>query len=114
MNRYCFALDLKKSPKLISAYVEAHKKVWPEVEAGFKATGIISLELYLVENRLFMIMDTSKVFSIKKKQSFDMNNQKIQQWEDEMERYQKLLPNTLKGTKWRLMNKIYKYSTPVS
>ena len=112
MNRYCFALDLKESPKLIAAYVEAHKRVWPEVEAGFKATGIITLELYHVENRLFMIMDTQTGFSFKKKQTYDNAQPKIKQWETEMERYQKLLPNTLTGTKWRLMERIYNYTKP--
>jgi len=110
MKKFCFALDLIDDEKLIEEYIIHHKNVWKEIEDSFKSSGINNLFIYNIENRLFMIMFTEDDFSLEKKTNNDLNNPKIQEWERLMSRFQKLLPNTKKGTKWRLMNEIYHFS----
>jgi len=106
-QRHCFALDLKNDTFLINEYIEYHKKVWPEITESIKGSGILNLEIYLVENRLFMIMETSASFSFDKKQESDNKNPKVQEWETLMWNYQQTIPNSKPGEKWRLMNKIF-------
>jgi L-rhamnose mutarotase len=106
--RYCFALDLKKDKKSILAYEIYHRQVWPEIEETIRKAKIKSLEIYRVENRLFMIMETKQGFSFIEKSRLDRKNSKVQEWEKLMDRYQKLIPNTKQGEKWRLMDRIYK------
>ena len=37
-KKYCFALDLKEDETLMEAYIEHHKKVWPEILQQIKST----------------------------------------------------------------------------
>lgn len=105
--RYCFALDLKDNEELILEYQAYHQAVWPEIIASIKEAGITGLEIYLVANRLLMIMETAKDFSFEKKKTADMANAKVQQWETLMWQYQQALPTAQPGEKWMLMNKIF-------
>jgi L-rhamnose mutarotase len=106
-QKHCFALDLKNDATLIKEYVEYHKNVWPEIIESIKGSHIENLDIYLVENRLFMIMETSPLFSLEKKEKIDQNNDKVQEWETLMWKYQQAIPNSKPGEKWRLMNKIF-------
>ena len=108
MQRYTLALDLKDDPVLIEEYKKYHEKVWPEIEASIFNSGIESMEIYLVSNRLFMIMEVNESFSFDKKSEMDANNQKVQEWETLMWKYQQALPFAKKGEKWILMDKIFK------
>ena len=108
MKRYCFALDLVDDEKLIQAYDTYHKKVWPEVLASIKASGIIDMEIYRVGNRLFMIMEVDSTFNVEQKKEIDASNPKVQEWETLMWQYQKALPWAKDGEKWIKMERIFK------
>ena len=106
-KRYCLALDLKPDKALMEEYEEHHRKVWPEILESIKTSGIRHMEIYRVENRLFMILQTDETFSFEKKAGLDASNKKVQEWEALMWRYQEALPGAKKGEKWRLMKKIF-------
>lgn len=105
--RYCLALDLINDAEKIAAYEAYHKNVWPEILDSIKESGIISMEIYSVENRLFMIMETDESFSFETKSISDAQNPKVQEWENLMWNYQQALPFAKSGEKWMLMNKIF-------
>jgi L-rhamnose mutarotase len=107
MNRYCLALDLKDDPALISEYEQYHEKIWPEIEKSIKESGIELMQIYRTGNRLFMIMETDENFSFDRKAAADQNNEKVQEWEDLMWKYQQALPGAKAGEKWVLMKKIF-------
>jgi L-rhamnose mutarotase len=109
-NRYCLALDLKNDDKLIAEYEEHHKNVWPEVIASIKDAGITALEIYRIGNRLFMIMEVNDSFDFNKKQEMDAANNKVQEWEALMWKYQQGLPMAKRGEKWMMMENIFKLS----
>ena len=67
MKRYCLALDLKENESAIKAYDDYHKQVWPEVKDSLKEAGILDMEIYRTQNRLFMILKTAPDFSFEKK-----------------------------------------------
>lgn len=106
-HRHCFALDLINDAELISAYKKHHENVWPEIIKSIKDSGIVALDIYLVENRLFMMIDVSEYFSFEAKADADANNPKVQEWETLMWKYQQALPTSKTNEKWRLMDKIY-------
>jgi len=105
--RYCFALDLKDDDQLISIYKKYHQKVWSEILASIKNSGIENLEIYLVATRLFMIMEVTASFSFDQKSKMDADNTKVQEWEALMWKYQQALPTAKEGEKWMLMDKIF-------
>ncbi len=107
MKRYCLALDLKNDEKLIAEYEAYHNAVWPEIEKSIRDAGIAKMEIYRIENRLFMIMETEDDFSFERKAAMDRGNEKVQQWETLMWTYQQALPTAKPGEKWMLMNKIF-------
>ena len=105
--RYCLALDLKDDPALIAEYERYHERIWPEIEASIRQSGIINMEIYRVGNRLFMIMETDNTFSFEQKAAADTASAKVQEWEALMWKYQQPLPMAKPGEKWLLMNKIF-------
>lgn len=105
--RYCLALDLKDDPVLIAEYERYHEAVWPEVLQSLRDAGITDMEIYRVENRLVLIMDTADDFSLDRKAEMDAANPKVQVWETLMWRYQAALPSAQPGQKWVLMKKVF-------
>jgi L-rhamnose mutarotase len=107
MKKFCLALDLKDDAKLISEYEAYHKAVWPEILKSITDSGITNMEIYRAGNRLFMIMETIDEFSFEAKSKADAANQKVQEWEQLMWKYQQGLPTAKEGEKWMLMQKIF-------
>ena len=106
-TRYCLTLDLKPDPEIIAAYEAHHQVVWPEVLASIEEAGILRMEIYRYANRLFMMMEVAPHFSFEKKAAADAANQKVQDWETLMWKYQQGLPGSKPGEKWVLMKKIF-------
>jgi len=108
-TRHCFALDLKDDPKLIQAYKEHHSKgnIWPEIIDSISSSGIEDLDIYLVGNRLFMVMDVNDDFSFAAKEAADLNNSKVVAWEELMWTFQQQLPWATGNEKWMLMEQIF-------
>ena len=105
--RYCLALDLQSDPALIAEYENWHREVWPEIKTSILDSGITHMEIYRLENRLFMIMETSSSFSFEKKSAADAANPAVEKWERLMWKYQVAIPGGRPGEKWRLMNIIF-------
>jgi L-rhamnose mutarotase len=105
--RYCLALDLKNEPGLIAEYERWHADIWPEIRASILDAGITDMEIYRLEDRLFMIMETDSSFSFERKAAADSANPAVQRWEELMWRYQSAIPGGKPGEKWRLMKKIF-------
>ena len=107
MKKHYFALDLKDDPQLIEAYDTYHQQVWPEIIKSIKDAGITQLEIYRYGNRLMMLMETDETYSAERKAAMDAANEKVQEWETLMWKYQQALPGAKPGEKWVQMNKIF-------
>jgi L-rhamnose mutarotase len=105
--RYCLALDLQQDDALIAEYEAWHRDVWPAIKKSILDSGIESMEIYRLEDRLFMIMETTPAFSFEKKASMDAANKEVQRWEELMWKYQVAIPGGKPGEKWRLMDRIF-------
>lgn len=62
MKRYCQTLELVGNSQMIESYIEAHRHVWPEIQEGIRSVGILDMQIYRLERRVFMIMDTTDDF----------------------------------------------------
>lgn len=107
MKRYCLSLDLKDDAALIAEYETYHQNVWPEILQSIKESGIEHMDIYRTGNRLFMIMEVNEQFSFERKAAADAANEKVQEWETLMWKYQQALPGSKPGEKWTLMNNIF-------
>lgn len=100
-------LDLKNDPALIQEYEEYHKAVWPEIKESILRAGVLSMEIYRWQNRLFMTMEVDETYTHERKAALDAEDSKVQEWETLMSKYQQALPGSLPGEKWQLMKNIF-------
>ncbi|MBE8714271.1 L-rhamnose mutarotase [Sphingobacterium hungaricum] len=107
MKRYSLALDLVNDPVLIAKYEDYHQAIWPEIKQSILDAGVVNMEIYRFENRLFMIMEVNDEFSFEKKGQLDAENEKVQEWEQLMWKYQSAIPGAKEGEKWVIMDKIF-------
>jgi L-rhamnose mutarotase len=107
MKRHCLALDLVNDRVLIAEYEAYHRAVWPEILASIRNAGIADMEIYRVDNRLFMIMEVTDSFNFEQKAAADATNEKVQDWEKLMWKYQQALPVAKPGEKWLMMERIF-------
>lgn len=106
-KQYYLTLDLKADDQLIAEYEEMHKAVWPEIIDSIKSSGVLNMEIYRTGNRLFMMMEVSEDFSFEQKAAMDAGNEKVQEWETLMWKYQQAVPGAKPGEKWMMMDKIF-------
>lgn len=109
-KRYCKTLTLKDNPELIEKYKEVHaiENTWPEVSQGMREMGILDMEIYIYENKLFMIMDT--VLDFDHQQAMQDLAQKPRQaeWERYVSQFQDSSEDETADDKWQLMERIFK------
>ncbi len=106
------ALDLKDDPELINEYQRYHEpqNAWPEITKSIKDAGIEEMQIYRIENRLFMIMDVNDSFDPDAKAAADAADPKVQEWEELMSQFQQPLRSAVAGEKWLAMDEIFRLS----
>jgi L-rhamnose mutarotase len=112
-QRKCFAVDLRDDPEVIAQYKRWHAPGGPPagVTRSLREAGIAVLEIYLIGNRLFMIMDVEPHYCAEAKARADATNPDVQAWNVLMNTLQQSLPYAREGGpstgKWRPMECIY-------
>lgn len=108
-KRYCLALDLRKDSALISQYKHVHTKegIWPEIPKGIKEAGISDMEIYLWDNRMFMILEAPLNWDYDSQMARLGKLEKQPEWSDYVWQFQQLLPYSKNGEKWMPMEKVY-------
>lgn len=109
-KRYCQTLDLKDDPALIELYRKYHSREesWPEIREGIRSVGILEMEIYLINTRLFMIVETPVDFN------WDTAFEKLAglprqaEWEERMSVFQVADPKAGSAEKWQLMERIFR------
>ena len=107
MKKYALALDLQDNETLIKEYEAYHRNFWPEIAKSIKDSGIVSMDIYRISNRLFMMIEVVDDFSFEAKAKADGANPKVVEWERLMWKYQQALPVAKPGEKWVLMDNIF-------
>ena len=90
VKRFCQTLDLKDNPDLIAEYRRRHSEgeAWTEIIDGIKEVGILEMEIYLVDTRLFMIVETPLDFDWDTAMARLATLPRQQEWEDYMSEFQ--------------------------
>lgn len=107
MKRYCQTLKLRDNSELIKGYVEQHKQVWPEIKAGIKSVGILDMQIYILGNLLFMIVDTVDGFDWVEDNKRLAGLPRQAEWETYMAKFQQAEPGMASNEKWQMMDKIF-------
>ena len=110
VKRYCQTLDLRDSPELIAEYRKRHSQAeaWPEILAGIREVGILEMEIYIVDNHLFMIVDTPLDFDWDESFGKLASLERQAEWEDYVAKFQIVKPGSASAEKWTLMERMFK------
>ncbi|MGI5974210.1 MAG: L-rhamnose mutarotase [Paludibacter sp.] len=106
-KRYCQTLELKEDQELIRQYLQCHSKedAWPEIREGIRSVGILEMEIYVHENKLFMIVETPLDFEWEEAFARLAKLPRQEEWEEYVARFQKSAPNATSAEKWQLMER---------
>ena len=108
-KRYCQTLDLKDDPELIAEYRKRHteNEAWPEVLQGIRSIGILEMEIYILGNRLFMIVETPLDFDWDESFARLAALPRQEEWETYMSIFQVARPGATSAEKWRMMERMF-------
>ncbi|MBQ4622265.1 MAG: L-rhamnose mutarotase [Bacteroidaceae bacterium] len=109
VKRYCRTMDLKNDPELIAEYVKRHSQAeaWPEIRAGIREVGILEMEIYILGNRLFMIVETPLDFDWNSAMERLATLPRQQEWEDFMAIFQDCQEGDTANEKWKMMERMF-------
>ncbi len=109
VKRYCQTLELKDDAQLIEEYKFWHKNEnrWPEIPAGIREVGILEMELYILGNKLFMIVETPLDFDWDSAFTKLAKLDRQAEWEDFMAKFQLTKPGASSSEKWTLLERIF-------
>ena len=109
VKRYCRTMNLKPDDTLIREYIRRHSEgeVWTEILAGIREVGILEMEIYLLSNRLFMIVDTPADLDWDSAMARLATLPRQQEWEDYMSLFQDCHAGDTATDKWQMMERIF-------
>lgn len=109
IKRFCQTLDLKNDVELINEYKRLHSPEgsWSIIRDGIRSVGILEMEIYIWETKLFMIVETPLDFqwdnAMKKLSKLPMQVE----WENLVSKFQECKPGMTSDDKWKLMERIF-------
>ena len=109
VKRYCQTMDLQDNPELIRKYVQAHdaEHNWAEIRQGIREVGILEMEIYILGNRLFMIVETPLDFDWDSAMARLATLPRQQEWEAFVAQFQQCDKNATSDQKWHMMERMF-------
>ncbi|MBQ2181544.1 MAG: L-rhamnose mutarotase [Bacteroidaceae bacterium] len=109
VKRYCRTMNLKDNPELIAEYRKRHSQEysWKEIREGIKQVGILEMEIYILGNRLFMIVETPLDFDWDSAMARLATLPRQQEWEDYMSIFQDCEQGATATEKWQMMERMF-------
>ncbi|MDE6543298.1 MAG: L-rhamnose mutarotase [Muribaculaceae bacterium] len=107
MQRFIQTLDLVDDPALINEYVNIHARVWPEILHGIHQVGITRMDIYILGNRLVMLLELPDRIDFDKAMSRLATLPRQAEWEEYVGKFQNCLQKSTSAGKWQRMTKIF-------
>jgi len=107
MNRHVLAVDLKDDPAVVAAYLEHHRRVWPEVLRSLRAAGLHGIEIFLLGRRLVMILEADGDYRAKFA-AHAGSHPRVAEWETLMKSMQQPSPGAAPGEWWAQMQPVFR------
>lgn len=109
VKRYCRTLDLKEHSELIAEYRKRHSEAehWREIREGIRKVGILEMEIYILNNHLFMIVETPLNFDWNTAMQRLATLPRQAEWEEYMSIFQVCNPGASSVEKWKLMERMF-------
>ena len=108
-KRYVQFLEISNDPELIAQYRKWHSEEysWKEIRDGIREVGILEMELYIIGNRLAMIVDTPADFNWQEAMSRLATLPRQAEWETFVSKFQGCATDARSDEKWQPMERIF-------
>ena len=109
VKRYCQILEIKDNLELISLYKECHSKEkhWKEIRDGIRSVGILEMEMYILGNKVFMIVEAGLDFDWDEAMARLASLPRQSEWEAFVSALQGCDSSATSGQKWSLMERMF-------
>ena len=106
-KRYCQFLKL--NPATLSEYKHWHdsKNIWKEIPEGIRRAGILNMEIYVVDDMAFMIVETPLDFNWDEAFGRLATFERQAEWEEFVSKFQQVEKGKRSEEKWQLVNRIF-------
>ena len=108
-KRFVQTMELKDDTELIREYRNAHDKAhfWHEIEEGIKQVGILEMEIYILGNRLVMIVDAPVDFCWDEAMQRLATLPRQEEWEKHVAAFQQCAADATSDQKWQMMERMF-------
>lgn len=108
-KRYVQFLEISDDPELIAQYRKWHSEEfsWKEIRDGIRQVGILEMELYIIGNRLAMIVDTPADFNWQEAMNRLATLPHQAEWEAFVSKFQGCAADARSDEKWQPMERIF-------
>jgi L-rhamnose mutarotase len=110
LKRYVQFLEICDDPQLMAEYRKWHSEAfhWKEIRDGIKAVGILEMELYMLGNRLVMIVDAPADFDWQEAMNRLATLPRQAEWEAFVSKFQGCAANARSDEKWQPMERMFR------
>ena len=108
-KRYVQFLELTNNPELIKEYRKWHSEEhhWKEIRDGIRAVGILEMEIYILGNKLVMIVDTPVDFDWDSAFARLATMPRQAEWETFVAAFQGCAANAKSDEKWQMAERMF-------
>lgn len=109
-SEHVFVVDIAPGDQKLKAYLDYHKKIWPEVEAGFKKAGYKQISLYHFDHHVVMRILVDKGADLDQLGKLaESYSPKCKEWNELMGEFQIGVNGTAPDQKWVETELFYEY-----
>lgn len=114
-EQHVFVVNIIPDPVKLNEYLAYHRKVWPEVEAGFKAAGYKKIVLYRYGHLVVMTVDVPRGANLAEMgKKAEAVSPRCAEWNQLMGGYQQGVAGTPAGSTWVEVTPFYSYADSLS
>lgn len=100
-------MELEDNPELIEKYIDAHRRIWPEIPAGIRQVGIERMDIYRLGTRLVMITEMADGIDRDEAMARLATLPRQAEWEAYVGRFQRCKAGATSADKWQLMEQYF-------
>lgn len=106
-KRFCQFLKLNQETVDQYKYWHDRRNIWQEIPEGIRRAGIIDMEIYVINDTAFMILETPVDFNWDESFGKLAGYERQSEWEDFVSQFQITADGRRSDEKWELVERIF-------
>ena len=110
LKRYVQFLEISDDPELMEQYRKWHSEEhhWKEIRDGIRLVGILEMEIYMLGNKLVMVVDTPADFQWEEAMNRLATLPRQAEWEAFVSKFQGCAADARSDEKWQPMERMFR------